>query len=785
MFLFPSETYAQIKGKIQETHTKIPLPFVHIVINNGEKQYLSDIDGNFEIPEDSSIKKILFKTYFHHDVVLPADSITDSLSLSISMNTYLHFQLSECTTDTSASIINEVILNKKKNEIGHLKYTSFSSYNKTTLTPERIEKANKSMGKLFRFFSLKFENFKEKQHFLIIESVTEKKYLNKRNQKEIITGAKSTILDVPSLFVQTTQFQSFSVYNNHLSVGGKTYISPLANRALSRYAFSTLDTIYTGNDTIYVVKFNPLPKKNFEGLKGLLFINKNNYAVNYFIASPAVEVKLNMTTYQSFKYYPEYKVWFPDRAKTIASVEKSGERFTAILNTYIFDVDLNTFLNKKIFDEVTLEYPYEAINKDEEFWKEKRRESLTPYDSNTYIYYDSADQKKFIYRTLKFGEHLYHWRIPYKFIDIDLKRIVDLNRFEGVRIGFGAHTNEKFSDKYILGGYIGYGTKDTDFKYGGDFTYKLRKAPISWTTAFSNDVEEAGGVNFPYNRNQYSSESLRRIRLLIMDKVMKWENSLNFHPFKYLDTRIAVNISRHRPTYDYHYKDEPDNIFYFTEVKLGFRYAYGEQFMQLLSKKIHHGSLYPVFYFNYTRGLDNVFSGEYNYHKYDLKLEYSIKLLDFGKTGIQVVTGLVKGNVPYTKLYNGHGSLRNPSVVVQNSFETMRYNEFLSDRYASIFVSHNFGRLYYKSRFIKPSLLLVYNLGYGSLNNSENHKDIIFKTMGKGFSESGILIDKIFALKLAGLNIGLGAGVFLRHGPYALPEFKDNFVFKFAISFGL
>ncbi|MBX9850229.1 MAG: hypothetical protein K2X86_00550, partial [Cytophagaceae bacterium] len=113
------------------------------------------------------------------------------------------------------------------------------------------------------------------------------------------------------------------------------------------------------------------------------------------------------------------------------------------------------------------------------------------------------------------------------------------------------------------------------------------------------------------------------------------------------------------------------------------------------------------------------------------------------------------------------------------------YNEFLSDKYISFFISHNFGRLYFKTRYIRPSILMIHNVGFGTLKNPADHQKIDFKIMEKGYTESGLVLDNIFIFRMVGLKSGLGAGCFLRYGPYANPEFRDNIVFKFSFKFSI
>jgi len=777
--------HAQWKGKTIEKYTHTPLPFVHIIVNDNQQELLTDIDGNFEIPYDDSIKTITFKSYLHRPITIYTDTIKEQ-PIQVTLSKYLLFEYDDCTPEATASLLSKVFENKRSNDIDFQKYYSYSTYNKVTFTPDKIDKTNSSLKKIFKLFSLNFNNFNDNQHLFMLESVNRKMVYSRTHHKEIINAAKSTIIDVPTIFIQTTQIQAISPYNNYINISNKTYISPLARNLFTRYIFKTIDTITTQEDTIYVVKYHPHFKKPFDGLKGLLYISSKNYGVIYFTASPAQEMKLEMNCYQSYQYIKEKQQWFPARTKTIYKVDQNGQYFTGTLDSYFYNIDLNYFSKIKDYDEVVLNYPPHANQQNEDFWKSNRPAPLTTKDSNTYQYYNSVDQRKLIQRSLGIGEDLYYGTFRYKMLNVDLKRLLDVNQLEGLRIGFGTHTNEKFSDRFIIGGYVGYGFDDRIIKGGGDVTYKLRTLPIAFNTAASYDVEEAGTTNnFPFNTNQYTSETLRRIKLRIMDYVTKWETSVITHPAKFLDAQLSLNLSSIIPSYAYQYKDQTTNKYDFSEVKLGFRYAYKEEYIQLLDRKILKGTKYPITYFQYTRGFNHLLGGNYNYSKYEVKVQYTLHLMDWGTTGIQVMGGIVQGDPPYSKLFNGNGSLRNFSVVIHNSFETMRYNEFLSDKYFAVFFSHNFGRIYYRSKFIKPSILLVHNFGYGTLKHPEYHKDILFKTMEKGYMESGMLFDNLVVIGITKLKVGFGPGFFFRYGPYANAKFEDNFVIKLAVKFSL
>jgi hypothetical protein len=182
--------------------------------------------------------------------------------------------------------------------------------------------------------------------------------------------------------------------------------------------------------------------------------------------------------------------------------------------------------------------------------------------------------------------------------------------------------------------------------------------------------------------------------------------------------------------------------------------------------------------------MNTFLSGDYDYTKADFRMDYTINKFLLGKTGLQLTGGITEGNAPYYKLYNLKGSLRQPSVVIHNSFETMRYNEFLADKYVAFFFSHQFGKIYIRKPKISPSFMIMHNMGWGGLKNSGNHQLADpFKTMEKGYFESGMFLDNIVVINLWGLRTGFGTGFFLRYGPYALPNINDNLVFKLSNNF--
>ena len=104
------------------------------------------------------------------------------------------------------------------------------------------------------------------------------------------------------------------------------------------------------------------------------------------------------------------------------------------------------------------------------------------------------------------------------------------------------------------------------------------------------------------------------------------------------------------------------------------------------------------------------------------------------------------------------------------SFETMFNNEFISNTWAHFIFRQNFKGYLLKIGEWNPDIEFVMSAIVGTLNKPELHRNIDFKTLEKGFYETGVEINKMWN--------GLGVGVYYRFGPYSLPETADNFSVK-------
>lgn len=771
-----------VKGKVKNLFTKTPLAFAKIVSEPSQDTYFTDINGNFSIKSDKPVSKLRISHPYFNKKVVNIDT-NDTASHHIGLTRKQLFFTEKKTSNAAKTLMQKVLSQKRVNAPYNKNGIQYSTYNKLVSTPDNFKKLTPFLELYLKNFIPEVLHFDKKHHLIIMESATEKRYLNETNHDECIKKSKVSGINKSGVFTISSFIQPLSLYKNYVSIAGTDYISPLAGNPFKRYRFQIADTAISKNDTIYTLAFKPKKQKKTNKLKGFMYIHTGSYGIKYLKVRPAITSRFNLRFKQE-NIYINNRYWFPLICQTQANLRKIGFNLINIQSnatTWFYNHDTEQHFHKKDFDEFVLQYSdnQDSLNKK---WPDIREQTFTSIDTNTYALYDSIDQQKSIEKILELGKGLYKREIPLGFIDIDLNKFLKVNRYENLRLGTGGHTNHKLSQKFSIGAYIGYGFRDQQVKYGLNthiFLDKTKSNKLIFN--YKNDLSEAGAVSFFKDRKQYNRENQRNLLLLKMDRLKSYEGILQYKPHKYLYTFAGINLFSKNPAYDYSFKGYNNSPFRFATLKAAISYAYGEQFIKTANDKISLQANYPVFWFQYTQAVNNQYYGDFHYQKIDLKTQYKFKVPGMGRIGIKWIGGIASGNIPYPNLYNGRGSFSSFSLVVQNSFETMHYKEFFNNRYTALFYNHHLGSISTPYNFFKPGFNIMHNMGIGTMHNKQQHEQVQFKTMKHGYYESGIFIEDIFIAN----KLTVGAGGFLRYGPYAFPKFQNNIVFKAGVDLKL
>ena len=403
--------------------------------------------------------------------------------------------------------------------------------------------------------------------------------------------------------------------------------------------------------------------------------------------------------------------------------------------------------------------------------------------SDIYHYIDSVmhiDQYAEIKRR---QESLLSGEIPIGWFSLDVSKLKRYNRFEGVYLGVGGHTNDKLSRSVSLGGFVGYGFKDKKTKQGFDISIWPDKFKhLTFSAMYSYDTQEGGGSQFFDDKSEILDPS--SFRSFYVD-MMNYEERVRFSvSLKQNNTIFYGAFQQHiiNPGYDILNGVKvlvPPQYYNVSGFIAGIRWAPGNSLNPVQGETDSKCFLNPVLWLQLTRGIPGMRKGNYNYNRFEGKLHIVHNASHLGRSSFLLTGNVLEGKAPYFEYFNGRGTYGNFGLYASGSFVTMHPNEFLNDRSFGLFFTHIFGNLFPHTEIFNPCPALVFNYGWGKMNTSPSYFFLPVTDMHLGYVEAGVQINNLLDLKV----YGVGLGAFYRMGAYSNSTVRENLVFKIVISF--
>lgn len=376
---------------------------------------------------------------------------------------------------------------------------------------------------------------------------------------------------------------------------------------------------------------------------------------------------------------------------------------------------------------------------------------------------------------------------PTKYFDIDLRYLIKFNQYEGFRTGLGGQTNTLLSEKYRMNGYLVYGFKDRTFKYkiGGGF--RLSERLGTWVNlAYTDDLQETGSSTFLTDKRFFSFFEPRLLNINLFHRHITKSISLDHRLTPYLLSETQLSRSNITPTYGYTFVlgDRSYNEFRLSMAKISLQWNPFNTFETIDQVEVEQEG-YPNFTLQLSQSFKDVFGSDFNFFKADFRTIYQLKHNPEGSSYSEATLtgGIATGKTPLTHLYHAYPNNINKRTILQrfsvagiNSFETMFFNEFFSDRFATLQLKH-FIKPFDFGKRVQPQVVLISRFALGSMHHLERHQNIDFGKLNKGYSEAGLEINNIL--------YGFGLSFAYRYGAYHLPHFADNIAAKFTFNISL
>ncbi|WP_203294507.1 hypothetical protein [Luteirhabdus pelagi] len=369
---------------------------------------------------------------------------------------------------------------------------------------------------------------------------------------------------------------------------------------------------------------------------------------------------------------------------------------------------------------------------------------------------------------------------PIGFFDVDMRYLIKYNNYEGIRLGIGGVTNDKLFERYKFGGYFARGFKDRDIKFSLGGSVRVNKDYKTWINLYYiDDIREVGSFAYLTDSRVYSVFEPRLVNVTQFFKHRTWQTNIQHEFAEKILAEVRFSRSRIEQTLSYKYLNDGTlyDSYEIAEATASFRISPKTDFITTKDGRIEYFDGFPKISAQVTQGFSGITRSDFNYTKFGLKLDYYIKRTDLSSTNFLLEGKYALGDVPLTHLFHAYPNsptkdqiLQRFSVAGRQSFETMYFGEFFSDKLVTFQVKHSLRRFKFSERF-KPELVLITRHALGNMDDTNKHLGVTFNTLDQLYSESGFELNKLF--------FGFGLSFAYRYGFYNLPDFEDNISFKF------
>ena len=760
VLLFATPCNAQIEGIVRDANDNELLPFAHVYNLTTSKGTYTDINGFYQI-DASRGDELLFSYVGYVKQTITVGSASQIHIKLLPDNYMLNEVVIRAGVNPAHRIINNAIANREKNNPDNLESYSCILYNKligdvaidsTQMRPERYAKMRNDTS----------------SHGVMNEAVVRRDYKYKNKLSEHIMASRTSgFKEYQQMAFFQSMLQFFHFYHDVLEWKApvKFFQNPISPGSTSKYFFLLRDTIVSSADSTFIISYQPRRTTNFEGLKGLLYISSNGWAIQSVVAEPADYSPVRLKIQQQYALMDS--VWFPSELSLelfYDNIANQGINIVYRGKSHISELELTPDLSEKRIASRNITMADDA---------HQRLELIDRYRDTDLSSREEATFRKFKDGSLDVALQLAEGMmdnaaLSIKKIDFPMNKIIQQNYYEGFRIGLGMYTNRHLSPWFSLGGYYGYGMNDRKAKYGASFSLFPEKHLDSEVKLWwANDL-------YQLSLSNEAGVSARKL----------WGK---------FNVETQFMVKDFQTVFDYLYAGRNMTTEWDHNAEVGFRlrYAHNEERAKAFRRTQTVLTTFPVFFLNFSAGIPGFLNSTYQYVKTEAGLERSWYIRNLGTTTFSVWGGWIDRELPFPLMFT-------ITDVEQSLFLTrvpdsrIRFNVLTGDLYASnqylnFFLYHDFGTLLGKTRskVFRPRIAVAQSFGWSKLNHPEQHVSADFNIldMHQGYFENGLVIEDIIRIKAFNVFfLGIGGGVYGAYGGSVKKPFEKTLTPKIRLS---
>ena len=715
-------------GKIVDAKTNKEVTGVDIFINDSNQPFLTTTTGEFSVQSDSIIYKLKFlrKSYALESIDVTTEN-ANNIFVKLSkekvesiQEVVIHNEKTKYKNkkeNPAYAIMQEVWKRKRNNGLSKFDTYTYKEYEKIQFDANNLDSTfmkRKIFNKLDFIFDYADSTASGKMALPIFlnEAIYENYGENKpgKKTKRLLIAQKTSGFQDNQIVTLTAKnlYRDINIYDNTLNYFDIGFPSPVGTDGFSTYDYNLVDTLSVRGENAYKIRYQP-KRTDILAFQGYLYIDTDTYAVIGATLKSTQKMNVNFVNSISTELEydnPDENTFLPKRFITEVEItpfskKKTSKSIIAKRSVDYSEYSFNKPLAPSVFTRREEEYDNKFVDKDDAYWTKARPDTLSKSEQGVYDMLDKLQQVPKFNRIVKLYETLGsgYYNVT-KGIDLGpIFSVYGVNEVEGDRIRLGARSYFTMNDPWRIQFYTAYGFKDQQFKYGVEAKYMFNRVNRFMIGAGTRrDIMQLGvqlttddGI---MSRTFASSTVFARGDNASLSSLNQTNIFAAIEPWKNFQVRVdgtMQSIKSANPdgfSLMYYRNGDLRKTLNDSHVTVSLIARPGAKFSQTGVDRHEHGTLAPTIVLKYTRGLEGLFNGDFNYNKLQFLFYKPVLIGSWGKTLINFETGKNFNTVPLA-LQNVIPGNQSYSLV-GNTFAQLNYYEFVADTYTTLHLEHHF-----------------------------------------------------------------------------------------------
>ena len=396
-----------VKGKVTDAETGEGVPFANVYFIKTFEGTTTDFEGRYTFTTNNPSDSLAVSNVGYSVKSKPVQKgITQTINFQISPATSDLTEIVVSAGENPAhAIMRSVIENKSLNDKRRLESYNYESYTKIEIDVNnmsdkfREKKALRPITKIFdNLEMIAGEDGTPVLPVFFSESISEFYFRkNPKRSKEIVKASKVTGIgmDDGTFLTQIIgpTFQEYNFYENWMKILDKDFVSPIAASWKNYYHYFLMDSMMVGDHFCYKIDIEPKREQDL-AFNGAIWIDKETSALVQIDVTVGKSANLNYIEKIKMqqKLEPtEDGAWIPVKNRILIDIAEVNENWAGMIAKFYTSnekVEVNNTKDIEFYEE-EIEVVENVIVEDEDFWQERRHDTLTTSEMAVFAMVDS------------------------------------------------------------------------------------------------------------------------------------------------------------------------------------------------------------------------------------------------------------------------------------------------------------------------------------------------------------------------------------------------------------